>query len=360
MLALVEGVTDKGVECALLLRHGDPLADQYRSRGIPVFHTTWVGPPANLLSLRLLAFVLMFLPSLWQMRKSIKQSGADIVHINTSTNLVCGLAARLCAKPVVWHVRDCLDGALFSLVCRSIDVLADRVIAISDLVRRRYLTANPGSIKCSRIYNGVTVVDPGTGDKTSEYFDIILPARIEPAKGQLSLLMALTHLPESLLAKTRVRFYGTVATWKKEYLATLHNYVQRHQLVDVVSFNDYSRCIEAEIARADVLVQCSSMREPFGRTMVEAMLLSTLVAAADNGAATEIIDHGRTGFLYHAGDPEDLAGQLVKISEMSEEKAQNIRQTARKKALDEFSMPRLIDEVLRVYGDMEACSRRNS
>ena len=356
---IVAGMVGEGkdIECAVLLRNGDPYADQYRSKGIAVFHIPWRGPPNDLLSLRFLMFVLTFLPYLWFTRKVIKQSGADLVHVNTSNNLVCGLAAWLCAKPVVWHLRECNDGALFTLAWRLVDVLSVRVIAISDIVERHYMKVNPGSRKCSRVYNGIEAVDLKVREKTNGYFDIILPARIDPCKGHFSLLMALTHLPESLLAKTRVGFVGAVATGAEDYLEALRLYIRQNQLSDVVGFNGFSDCIEEEIARADVLVQCSSLPEAFGRTVLEAMLVSTVVVATDNGAAVEILDHGRHGFLYRAGDSGDLARQLVEVSEMPTEKVLKITQAARNRALEEFSMARVIDGVLSVYAEVEECNR---
>ena len=356
---IVTGMVGEGkdIECAVLLRNEDPLADQYRSKGTPVFQIFWRGPPNDLLSLRFLMFALTFLPSLWSARKVIKQSGADLVHVNTSNNIVCGLAAWLCSKPVVWHIREANESTLFFLAWRLIDILSERVIAISDLVERKYMKVNPESRKCSRIYNGIEAFDLKVEEKTNGYFDIILPARIEPWKGHLSLLMALTHFPESLLAKTRVNFVGAVATGSEGYLEALRLYIRQNQLSDVVGFNGFSDCIEEEIARADVLVQCSSLPEAFGRTVLEAMLVSTVVVAGDNGAAVEILDHGRYGFLYRAGDSGDLARQLIEVSEMPTEKVLKITQAARNRALEEFSMARVIDGVLSVYAEVEECNR---
>lgn len=60
------------------------------------------------------------------------------------------------------------------------------------------------------------------------------------------------------------------------------------------------------IADAAFLVFPSQWYEGFGLAMVEAMAVGTPVVASDLGAMQTVVEHGRTGLLFAAGDSSDL------------------------------------------------------
>jgi len=63
-------------------------------------------------------------------------------------------------------------------------------------------------------------------------------------------------------------------------------------------------------ARSRVVVVPSRCYEGFPNVIVQAMAWGRPVVAAGLGAMTCIVDHGETGLLFTAGDPEDLVTQL--------------------------------------------------
>ncbi len=63
----------------------------------------------------------------------------------------------------------------------------------------------------------------------------------------------------------------------------------------------------AAIKRARLLIFASEWYETFGLTMVEAFACGVPVICTRLGAMQEIVDHGRTGLHFTAGDAEDLA-----------------------------------------------------
>src|SRR3546814_14386086 len=64
------------------------------------------------------------------------------------------------------------------------------------------------------------------------------------------------------------------------------------------------------MAACDALI-VTAVEEPFGRTLIEAMLLRTPVVAANSGGNPEAIRHGETGLLAPADDPEAFAGMTL-------------------------------------------------
>ncbi len=64
------------------------------------------------------------------------------------------------------------------------------------------------------------------------------------------------------------------------------------------------------IAASDVVVVPSDAPEPFGLVAIEAFARGRPVVGSDAGGLADIIEHGRTGWLYPAGDAEALATLL--------------------------------------------------
>jgi glycosyltransferase involved in cell wall biosynthesis len=79
-------------------------------------------------------------------------------------------------------------------------------------------------------------------------------------------------------------------------------------------------------------------------SVLEAFAHRTPVIASNTGGLPELVDHGRNGLLFEAGDADSLAGALERIlvsPELLETMRANIRPV---KSLDEE-----IDELGRVY-----------
>ena len=71
-----------------------------------------------------------------------------------------------------------------------------------------------------------------------------------------------------------------------------------------------SAAVYDRMHRARALVLPSIWYENFPRTIVEAFACGLPVIASRLGAMAHLVDDGRTGLLFDAGDPEDLARQL--------------------------------------------------
>jgi glycosyltransferase involved in cell wall biosynthesis len=81
-------------------------------------------------------------------------------------------------------------------------------------------------------------------------------------------------------------------------------------------------------------------REPFGLVMAEALASATPVLAFPNGAAPEIIDPGRTGFLCR--DEEEMISAVDRVAEID-------RRQCRRAAEQRFSLQRMARDHERFY-----------
>jgi glycosyltransferase involved in cell wall biosynthesis len=82
--------------------------------------------------------------------------------------------------------------------------------------------------------------------------------------------------------------------------------------------------------------------EPFGLVMIEAMATGTPVVGTSVGAAAEIIDHGRTGYLGKTGDLSGLVQSAAALS----------RDVCRKTAEERFSEERMVSDHLRLFSEL--------
>ncbi|MCU1455332.1 MAG: glycosyl transferase family 1 [Acidimicrobiales bacterium] len=94
------------------------------------------------------------------------------------------------------------------------------------------------------------------------------------------------------------------------------------------------------LAGAMCLVNPIEWPEPFGIVMIESLASGTPVVAAPRGAAPEIVDHGRTGFL--CGDDERFVAALHAAGRLD-------RRACRAAAESRFSLDRMVQEHLAVY-----------
>lgn len=91
---------------------------------------------------------------------------------------------------------------------------------------------------------------------------------------------------------------------------------------------------------ADGMLNPITWREPFGLVMAEGLACATPVLAFANGAATEIIDSGRTGYLCR--DEEEMISAVHRVAEID-------RDACRKAAEQRFSMQRMARDHERFY-----------
>ncbi|NJN59558.1 MAG: glycosyltransferase family 4 protein [Leptolyngbyaceae cyanobacterium SL_5_9] len=81
-------------------------------------------------------------------------------------------------------------------------------------------------------------------------------------------------------------------------------------------------------------------REPFGLVMIESMAAGTPVIAMELGSTSEVIAHGKTGFLCHS--VEECVEAIARLPEID-------RRACREHVLAQFSVKRMVDGYEAVY-----------
>jgi glycosyltransferase involved in cell wall biosynthesis len=94
------------------------------------------------------------------------------------------------------------------------------------------------------------------------------------------------------------------------------------------------------LASASCLLAPLTGMWPFCSAMTEALACGTPVVALRRGAATEIVDHGVTGWL--CDHPGELAGAVARVARLD-------RRACREQARERFDLPRMADQLETAY-----------
>jgi glycosyltransferase involved in cell wall biosynthesis len=283
---------------------------------------------------KLLGQAIRALPSLFdylaQLRAAINRFKPDLVHSN-------GIKTHLLSRfvvpnriTVVWHLHDfyCLRpmAAWFLRRCRS---RVSRAIAISRAVAEDAARALPGvPVKIVRNAVDLNRFSPGPGEKLdhlagmppapADRVRVGLVATYARWKGHLTFLDA-----AQLLAKSNPTLplrwfiiggpiYQTTAQFSE---AELQKAVSDRGLQDRVGFIPFQRDPVSVYRSLDIVVHASTLPEPFGLTVVEAMACGRAVVVSAAGGATELFTDGRDGLGVHPGNASDIANAVKRLAD---------------------------------------------
>jgi glycosyltransferase involved in cell wall biosynthesis len=309
---------------AVLFEHG-PFADRIRDLGIAVDEIRW-----SLATRKPLRWV----QTPWanfQLRRHLHSHAAGLVFCNTYNDLLCaGKVARQLNIPVVW--RSHAD--VFPYLPQRNQSEREAIVKIIEHTTRRILTTTyydrelmlREGIDAEKVHVVPLGVDLASFARRREEgarfrnelgllpsdFVIGFVARLIPQKGHLVFFEALAKVVGDF-PETRAIVVGDSAlndTEADEYRRSLQDRVASLNLANRVIFTGFKDDVAAVMNAIDLFVH-SSLKEPFGSVIVEAMAASKPVIASATLGPREIIDDGVTGLLSPAGDPDALAERMA-------------------------------------------------
>ncbi len=254
----------------------------------------------------------------------------DIVHDHTIMGPF--YAARYPGLPVVTTIHGPFNDELTDLYASLAPTVP--IIAISHAQR----AAAPDIPIARVIHHGVDandfVVGDGTGDRDGEY--LLFLGRMAPDKGAHRAIAVARMAGYRLLLAAKMR-----ETWERNYFDE-----QVAPLLgdDAVYLGEvpHERKLEL-LANARALLFPIRWNEPFGMVMLEAFACGTPVIAFAEGAAPEVIEDGKTGFICE--DEEAMVEAIGKVHELR-------RADCRAAVEGYFSTTRMVAEHVDLYEDL--------
>jgi glycosyltransferase involved in cell wall biosynthesis len=212
----------------------------------------------------------------------------------------------------------------------------DAFFTLTHFARQKFVDAGFPAERVHVKYNSV-VPDPGAGHGTGRY--AAFAARLAPEKGVACLLAAWRKHPD--LPPLKIVGEGPLSG----EVAAAAAADRRIEWLGHKSETEVHRVFGA--ARA--VIMPSIWYETFGRTIAEAFAGGTPVVASRLGAMAELVDEGRTGWLFAPGDADDLARHVRDCWSVPADKYDSMRTAARDAYEREFTAERNFDRMIEIY-----------
>ncbi len=330
---------------------GGPLAEEIRRSGWRVFTLPLKGELSfahDLITICRLAGIL-------------QNERITILHAHSAkAGLVGRLAAYLSRTPLIFLTahnsildnRPAWERFIFSAVERSLNRVTDRVIAVSEALRRELIRKEglPAD-KVTTIYNGI---DPGCvpspGERRKALCRLGLPfgkgklvgtvARLAPQKGVTYFLRAAAMLVKDYPVNFLIVGDGPLRRQLQKEAASLG-------LENRVLFTGERDDVPVILAALDVFV-LPSLTEGFPFTILEALAAARPVVATRVGGVPEIITDNLTGLLVEPGDPAALALAIARLLG-DREKALSLGRLGQERIREKFTDRQMVQRVEEEY-----------
>lgn len=217
----------------------------------------------------------------------------------------------------------------------------DGYIALTEFARNKFIEAGFPGNKIHVKPNFVSP-DPNVGQELGGY--ALYVGRLSVEKGLDTLLKAWEMLNYSIPLK--VVGDGPLADQVKAATQKSDNveWLGRQPINEVYDL----------MGNARFLVFPSKWYETFGRVAVEAFAKGTPVIASNIGAIAEIVDSGRTGLLFKAGNHSDLAAKVNELIN-DEHRLAMMRNQARDEFVNKYTAKKNYEVLVNIYSKYLVC-----
>lgn len=222
----------------------------------------------------------------------------------------------------------------------------DAYIALTQFSRDKFVEAGLPADKVHIKSNSIHPM-PDVGEGGGGYGLFI--GRLAPEKGVDTMLDAWNRLDLDIPLK----IVGT-----GPLMSEVERRAERDGNVEVLGWQEPSEVMEL-LGRAEYLVFPSEWYEGCPRVIIESLAKGTPVIAAQLGAAAEMIEDGRTGFMFRPGDDEDFAAAVTKAFSPDVDRP-SMRATVRQDFLDKYTAGRNFDRFMEIYRAAIDRSRRQN
>ena len=174
---------------------------------------------------------------------------------------------------------------------------------------------------------------------------ILTHSRLEPAKNVDTIIRgfarfcsnagrrAALHIVGDGSSRTALEQLATELGVKKQ--VTFHGFVKKSELGRIYDFCEVFALLPID--------------EPFGLVFPEAAAQGLLLLGPDQGGPSEIMEHGKVGFMSDVFSPEQLADNFDRIVSLSDQAVDRLRQSADASCRERFSQNVIGPQMVEAY-----------
>lgn len=291
----------------------------------------------------------------------------EVVYLHNEPNLLLFLDKRPGQKIVLHMHNDHLSMRLFRPFYRRALAKADRVICVSDYIRRQAVAHFPEhAARFSVVFNAT---DPAVfmpyGEEALRQLDgvvridpdkhyLLYVGRLAPVKGVHVLIEAFREIhrrmPETRLIITGSSFFGGAA--KTAYERSLVKLAE--PVSDAIVFTGYlpHEKLKYLYSAVDLIVLPSVWQDPCPLVVLEAMASGTGLVSSAVGGIPEVMEDWRNGVLVSPNHPSALARAVYSVFANPVGKRQ-METAARSKIISGYTWERLVNELENLFGSLK-------
>ena len=170
---------------------------------------------------------------------------------------------------------------------------------------------------------------------------ILVPGRLTNWKGQLLLIEAINLVKIELGYEAfNVVILGS-EQGRNLYKKKLIRLTEQYRLTNQIKFIDHCDDMALAYKVSDIVISPSIEPEAFGRVSVEAQSMEKLIIASNIGGSNETIIDQKTGFLFEAGNANDLSKKIIRAITMDEMSLQLMGKEGRKNVIKKFNVEKM-------------------
>lgn len=200
-------------------------------------------------------------------------------------------------------------------------------IAISEYVKNKHVQLGIPKEKIMVLYHFCENEPQVLSQHNDEKYVVYL-GRLSLEKGIVTLIKAMQDNPQIIL---KIMGKGPIEE-------NLKSFVSNNKMTNI-QFLGYKTGEEKNniIGNAMALVAPSEWEEPFGRIAIEAYQVGTPVIASAIGGLKELVDSGKTGFLFESGNVLQLTEYIKQMGMKSDNELDIMRENCVKLAEEKFT-----------------------
>ena len=234
----------------------------------------------------------------------------------------------------------------------------ENVICCSEYVRDRLVDAGKFPPSAGVIYAGADprpFLDHKTIKKITrdQVVRLLYFGRLVPDKGVHTAIEAVGLLKKNEFAD-RVEL-TILGDGHPDYKSLLQQRVKELGIEDCVRFSGKvaREDIPEQLSRFDVFLFTSTWPEPFGRTIVEAMMAGLVVIGSDVGGSREIFQHYDKDMLFQPEDAQGLADRIARVIN-GPELCRRLIEVGRQLAFERFTIHQMASGIEKFLLDVSA------
>jgi glycosyltransferase involved in cell wall biosynthesis len=291
-----------------------------------------------------------------EINKALKSHKVDILHPHDNlSKIIGGLAVLFTKCKIVAHCHDQLKETMIEKMLLLYQLLfIDRIIAVSENVRKIFTVFGRLSNKVIAIYNGIdiNIFNPTIKNDFKDQLglrkkDVVVGiiAVFDKCKGHDFLFNAV----KQVLAGGTNNIVCLVIGDGRER-DDLKGFVINENLEEHIRFLGYRNDVIELLNIIDVVV-IPSLQESFGMVALESMAMEVPVIATTVGGLPEIIEDGKTGILVPPADIDALHKALIYLIK-NRDIRKKMGEAGRERVLGKFSADNNVRKTEEVYLDV--------